>query len=128
MGLLQIGWYSVATFYAAKLVLGGFGLAKFDNTLFGPPPPGGENAFILVFVILAVVWGYLFAFLGGLGINTVARIATYFPIIPIVMLIAAAAASFSDLPSPLAPSTAFASAPSRILMAATLLFVAFSRS
>ena len=89
MGLLQIGWYSVATFYATKLVLGGLDLGKFDNTLFGPPPPGGENAFSLVFVVLAIVWGYLFAFLGGLGVGTVAKMSTYFPIVPIVMLIIA---------------------------------------
>lgn len=86
MGLLQIGWYSVATYYATKLVLGGFGMAHHDSTLFGP----GRQEFSLVFVILAVVWGYLFAFLGGLGIGMVARLSTYFPIVPIVLLIIAA--------------------------------------
>ncbi|NLX12710.1 MAG: cytosine permease [Phycisphaerales bacterium] len=87
MGLLQIGWYSVATYYATKLVLGGFGLGQYDNTLLGPPPPGGENAFSLVFVVLAVAWGYMFAFLGGMGIGMVAKLSTYFPVVPIVMLI-----------------------------------------
>ncbi|HOB75056.1 MAG TPA: cytosine permease [Phycisphaerae bacterium] len=92
MGLLQIGWYSVATYYATKLVLAGFGLSDpHDNTLFGPPPPGGQNAFSLVFVVMAVIWGYLFAFLGGMGVGMVARVATYFPIVPIVLLILAAA-------------------------------------
>jgi cytosine permease len=89
MGLLQIGWYSVATFYATKLVLGGLGLGSYDNTLFGPPPAGQANAFSAVFVILAVVWGYLFAFFGGLGIGMVARLSTYFPIVPIVLLLVA---------------------------------------
>ncbi|MBN1488944.1 MAG: cytosine permease [Phycisphaerae bacterium] len=86
MGLLQIGWYSVATFYATKLVLNGLGYSQYDNTLFGPPAAGG-NEFSLVFVLLAVGWGYLFAFLGGLGIGTVAKVSTYFPVIPIIMLI-----------------------------------------
>jgi cytosine permease len=93
MGLLQIGWYSVATFYATKLVLGGLGLGQFDNTLFGPPPPGGANEFSVVFVIMAVVWGYLFAFFGGLGIGMVAKLSTYFPIVPIVLLLVAGIAS-----------------------------------
>jgi cytosine permease len=83
MGLLQIGWYSVATYYSTKLVLGGLGLGRFDTTLFGP----GEHTFSAVFVIMAVIWGYLFAFFGGLGINMVAKLSTYFPIVPIAMLI-----------------------------------------
>src|SRR5690606_17037737 len=37
------------------------------------------------------IWGYLFAFLGGMGVGMVARVATYFPIVPIVLLILAAA-------------------------------------
>ena len=93
MGLLQIGWYSVATFYATKLVMGGLGLnASLDNTLFGPPPAGGTNAFSPTFAILAVVWGYLFAFFGGMGIAMVARLSTYFPIVPIVLLLVAGVA------------------------------------
>lgn len=93
MGLLQIGWYSVATFYATKLVLGGFDLGEYDRTWFGP----GEQGFSLVFVALAVVWGYLFAFLGGLGIGMVAKMSTYFPIVPIVMLIGVGIMSFGHL-------------------------------
>ena len=73
MGLLQIGWYSVATFYATKLVMGGLGLnPELDNTLFGPPPAGGTNAFSITFAVLAVVWGYLFAF-AGLGFAVLPR-------------------------------------------------------
>jgi cytosine permease len=83
MGLLQIGWYSVATYYSTCLVLDGLGLSKYNTTLFGP----GEHTFSLLFVVLAVIWGYLFAFFGGLGINMVAKLSTYFPIVPIAMLI-----------------------------------------
>lgn len=97
MGLLQIGWYSVATFFATKLVLGGLGLGQYDNTLFGPPPAGGENAFSMVFVVMAVVWGYLFAFFGGLGISMVARLSTYFPIVPILMLLLGAGLALGHL-------------------------------
>jgi cytosine permease len=86
MGLLQIGWYSVATYYAAGLVLKGVGLDQYVSSLYGE---GGQ--FSAVFVVTAIIWGYLFAFIGALGINYVARVATFFPIIPIAMLIIAVA-------------------------------------
>ena len=88
MGLLQIGWYSVATYFAASLVLKGVGAESYATSLFGE----GET-FSLVFVITAIVWGYLFATIGALGIDYVAKIATFFPIVPIVMLLVAAAMS-----------------------------------
>lgn len=87
MGLLQIGWYSVATFFATKLILAGIGLTQYDHTWLGPPNADGVTGFSLVFVIMAVAWGYLFALLGGLGIGMVAKMSTYFPIVPIIMLL-----------------------------------------
>lgn len=105
MGLLQIGWYSVATYYATKLVLGGLGMTQHDNTLFGPPPPGQANAFNLVFVGMAIVWGYLFAFLGGMGIGMVAKLSTYFPIIPIVLLLISGVAGAKHVGNYQAPAT-----------------------
>lgn len=71
MGLLQIGWYSVATYFATRLVLGGFGLPV-EGTLF---------------YVLAPIWGFIFALVGALGIGYVARISQFFPIVPIVMLL-----------------------------------------
>jgi cytosine permease len=85
MGLLQIGWYSVSTYYAAYLVLKGIGLDQYAVSLFGE----GQQ-FGLVFVLTTIVWGYLFAFIGALGIKYVARVATFFPLVPIVMLLVAA--------------------------------------
>ncbi|NOX55077.1 MAG: hypothetical protein GXP27_11700, partial [Planctomycetes bacterium] len=84
MGLLQIGWYSVATYYAADLVLRGVGLGEYSTSLFGT----GEQ-FSIVFVLTCVVWGYLFALFGALGIDYVAKMATFFPIVPIAMLLVA---------------------------------------
>jgi cytosine permease len=92
MGLLQIGWYSVATYYAAELVLNGVGLGEYATSLYGT---GGQ--FSIVFVGTAIVWGYLFAFIGALGIQYVAKVATFFPIVPIVMLIVAAVAAASTV-------------------------------
>ncbi|OHB76911.1 MAG: hypothetical protein A2W31_11770 [Planctomycetes bacterium RBG_16_64_10] len=82
MGLLQIGWYSVATYYAAQLVLRGVGQAHLATSPFGT---GGQ--FSAVFALTAVVWGYVFAFLGAKGIDYVARIATCFPLVIIAMLV-----------------------------------------
>ncbi len=93
MGLLQIGWYSVATFYSAGLILDGFGFKEYNSTLFGP----GSHQFSMVFVVMAVIWGYLFAFFGGLGIGMVAKLSTYFPIVPIVMLLIGAVAAAGHL-------------------------------
>jgi len=85
MGLLQIGWYSVATYYAAGMVLKGFGLDSYAVSIYGE---GGQ--FSLVFVITAIIWGYVFAFLGAKGIKYVANVATFFPIVIILMLIVGA--------------------------------------
>jgi cytosine permease len=71
MGLLQIGWYSVATYFATRLVLGGLGLPT-EGTLF---------------YVLAPIWGFVFALVGALGIGYVAKISQFFPVVPIVMLL-----------------------------------------
>lgn len=92
MGLLQIGWYSVATYFAAGLVLKGVGMNEHAVSIFGE---GGQ--FSIVFVITAIIWGYIFAFLGAKGIAYVASIATFFPIAIILMLIVGAGSASSGL-------------------------------
>jgi len=86
MGLLQIGWYSVATFFATKLVLGGF---KVDPEAMRTivDPDTANRGFSLLFVVVAIAWGYLFATIGAFGIQYVAKVSQFFPIIPLVMLI-----------------------------------------
>jgi MFS family permease len=69
MGLLQIGWYSVATFIATDLIINGLGLPAY------------------VFYPMAIVWGLLFAVIGALGIGYVAKMSQFFPIVPIIMLL-----------------------------------------
>jgi cytosine permease len=81
MGLLQIGWYSVATYFATTLIIQGLGLP--DAT----------------FYPLAIVWGVLFAIIGALGIGYVARMSQFFPIVPIVMLIIGAVMALPHLGS-----------------------------
>ncbi len=92
MGLLQIGWYSVATYFATDLVLRAIGQTPIS--IFGPE---GSHGFSLLFIVVAVAWGYLFATLGALGIQYVAKVSTFFPIVPLVMLIVAAVSAASGV-------------------------------
>ncbi len=85
MGILQIGWYSVATFYSAKLLLGGLGVdAAYTRTLLDPKE--AEQGFSMVFVLAAIAWGYIFASFGAFGIKYVAKVSTYMPWIAVAML------------------------------------------
>jgi len=108
MGLLQIGWYSVATYYAAGMVLKGVNLGDFAVSIYGE---GGQ--FSVVFVITAVIWGYVFAFLGAKGVQYVARVATFLPLLIIAMLIVGAVSALRGLGEydrPAAAKAAFAAA------------------
>jgi cytosine permease len=95
MGLLQIGWYSVATYYSTKLILNGFGLPAITpyglpedpKTFPQLPPEQLAPQFDPLFIGMALVWGYAFALIGGLGIQYVARVAQFFPIVPILLLL-----------------------------------------
>jgi cytosine permease len=85
MGLLQIGWYSVGTYYATKLVLGAFNvkaITMFDAT--------AENqGFSLLFIVVGVAWGYIFATFGAFGLKYVAKISSYLPWVALAMLVIA---------------------------------------
>lgn len=94
MGLLQIGWYSVGTFFAAKYILEGIGWKEHAVTILGP-----AGKFDIIFIITAVVWGYIFAFVGAKGIAYVARMATFLPIVIVVMLVVGVLAGLGSLAS-----------------------------
>jgi cytosine permease len=68
MGLLQFGWLGVNTFYSSQLLASGLGAEK----LFYP---------------LCVIWAAAAAFVGLKGIQYVAKVATYVPIIPLLVLL-----------------------------------------
>lgn len=77
MGLLQLGWFAVATFIATDFILKGIGVSA------GP----GSAAFILT----GTLWGLTFAFVSAKGIQYVAKVATFLNFIPLVMLLIVAA-------------------------------------
>lgn len=86
MGLLQIGWYSVGTYYATKLMLGGLGIQS--QAILAPVEDG--QGFQWLFIIVAIAWGYIFATFGAFGIKYVAMVSTYLPWIALLMLVVAA--------------------------------------
>ena len=94
MGLLQIGWYSVATYYSTKFILNGFGQAAI--TPYGVVEKGAQADWSLTFIGLAFLWGYLFAIIGALGIGYVARVSQFFPIVPVILLIIGAVQAVSQ--------------------------------
>jgi len=70
MGALQFGWLGVNTYYSSGALVG-----NFDST---------------TFYIVCVLWAALAAFMGLKGIQYVAKVATFLPLIPFVVLIYAA--------------------------------------
>lgn len=73
MGLLQFGWLAVNTCFSSQALLKGFQL----------DPTG------VYYYILCVVWAAGAAFLGLKGIQYVAKVATFLPLIPLAVLLLA---------------------------------------
>lgn len=93
MGLLQIGWYSVGTYYAAKLMLGAFNVKAL--TLMDPDT--ANRGFSLLFFIVAIAWGYIFALIGAFGIKYVAKMSSYLPWVAVAMLVIAAVCALPQI-------------------------------
>ncbi|MEO8658449.1 MAG: cytosine permease [Bryobacteraceae bacterium] len=73
MGLLQVGWFAVGTFFSTRFILTGLGMS---------PTPG-----TVPFTIVAVLWGYTMAYIGVKGIQYVAKVSLYLNMIPLLMLL-----------------------------------------
>ncbi|MEO8595498.1 MAG: cytosine permease [Candidatus Solibacter sp.] len=73
MGLLQIGWFAVATYFSADYILRGIGM---------PSQPG-----TVPFAIVCILWGGAMAFAGAKGVQYVSKIALYLNAIPLLMLL-----------------------------------------
>src|SRR5690348_13659718 len=59
MGLLQIGWFAVATFFATQYILEGLGKDPHAGTL--------------LFTVVAIIWGYGTGIVGAKGVQYVAK-------------------------------------------------------
>ncbi len=73
MGLLQVGWLAVGTFFATKFLLSAFGADAKPGTL--------------PFILIGIVWGYVMGWIGVMGIRYVARVATFLNFIPLLMIL-----------------------------------------
>jgi cytosine permease len=73
MGLLQVGWFAVGTFYSTKYILSGF----------RSEAPAGS----LLFIVVAVLWGYVMGYIGVKGIKYVAKVALYLNLIAFLMVL-----------------------------------------
>ena len=63
MGVLQIGWFAVGTFFATKFILSGLGMNAEHGTA--------------MFTVIAVIWGYTMAYIGAKGIQYVSRVSLW---------------------------------------------------
>lgn len=63
MGVLQIGWFAVGTFFATKFILSGLGLNADPGTV--------------PFTAIAIIWGYTMAYIGAKGIQYVSKVSLY---------------------------------------------------
>jgi cytosine permease len=73
MGLLQVGWFAVGTFFATKFILSGLGMNA---------EPGSA-----AFTIIAIVWGYSMAYIGAKGIQYVGKVSLYLNGIAFLMVL-----------------------------------------
>lgn len=73
MGLLQIGWFAVATYFATDFILKGLGMQSQPMTA--------------PFIVTGVLWGLVMAFVGAKGIQYVAKVSLLLNAIPLVMLL-----------------------------------------
>jgi cytosine permease len=73
MGVLQIGWFAVGTFFATKFILTGLGFDAAPGTI--------------TFSVVAIVWGYTMAWIGAMGIQYVARVSLYLNGISFLMVL-----------------------------------------
>jgi cytosine permease len=73
MGLLQVGWFAVGTFFATKFILSG---------IHSDAQPGSP-----LFIAIGIIWGYIMAFIGVRGIQYVAKVSLLLNAIPFLMIL-----------------------------------------
>lgn len=92
MGVLQVGWFAVGTFFATQFVL----------RAVGAPSESGTP----LFTIVAVVWGYTMAWIGAMGIHYVAKVSLYLNIVSFLMVLTVFIKTMGGLASYTPPATA----------------------
>lgn len=80
MGVLQIGWFAVATYFATDYILKGL-----------------HSDSRVLFIVIAVIWAYVLAWVAIKGIAYVARVAQVLNWVPLAMIVIVFAANFGGL-------------------------------
>jgi cytosine permease len=83
MGILQFGWLAVNSYFSAKLLAWLAGSAEGS----------------VLHLSIGVIWALVAAFVGLKGIHYVARVATYLPLIPLVILLILVGKTFAGIGS-----------------------------
>jgi cytosine permease len=73
MGLLQVGWFAVATFFSTDFILKGLGMKSEPMTA--------------PFIVTGLLWGLVMAWVGAKGIQYVAKVSLLLNAIPLLMLL-----------------------------------------
>jgi cytosine permease len=73
MGLLQVGWFAVATFFSTDFILKGLGMKSEPMTA--------------PFIVTGLLWGCVMAWVGAKGIQYVAKVSLLLNAIPLLMLL-----------------------------------------
>lgn len=88
MGVLQIGWFAVATYFATDYILRGL-----------------HSSSRVLFIVVAVIWAYALAWVAIKGIAYVARVAQILNWVPLAMIVIVFAANSGGLQSYHPPET-----------------------
>ena len=92
MGLLQIGWFAVGTFFSTTYILKGLQMDASPGTL--------------RFAVVAVLWAYTMAYIGVKGIQYVAKVSLFLNLIPFLMLLVVFLKTAPDLSKFVVPNPA----------------------
>ncbi len=95
MGVLQIGWFAVGTYFATQFILTGFHVDSRPMTL--------------PFAAVSVLWAYTLGYIAVKGIHYVARVATVLNFVPALIILVVFAKTSSGISSysPPNPNAAF---------------------
>jgi len=85
MGVLQIGWHAVFTFSAASFFMSAIGSEAGPNSV--------------LFWVVCIIWGFLLALVGAIGISLLGWLSSWVPIFPLLIIVIAGFSNMKGLPN-----------------------------
>ncbi|MCK4824662.1 cytosine permease, partial [bacterium] len=85
MGALQIGWHAVFTFSAASFFMSAIGSEAGPNSV--------------LFWVVCIIWGFLLALVGAIGISWLGWLSSWVPIFPLLIIVIAGFSNMKGLPN-----------------------------